>query len=88
MVLYLYFKRNELKNSTPWRAVARLTGYPTISASFERKQEAVDCKRETIRKIKLGQFKFDQHKTASDFYGTVNKLATSLLYFKNIMEIF
>lgn len=55
------FKRKDLIGGHPWRAVVRIKGYPTVSDSFERKQEALDWEQDTKRRIKQGQFKFDQH---------------------------
>lgn len=50
-----------------WRAVIRISGYPTTCKSFERKQEAEDWAQETERRIKLGQFKFEMHKQQHTF---------------------
>src|ERR1700676_2463699 len=61
------FKRKNTNGTTVWRAVVRIKGYPTLCNHFERKQEADDWAKETERKIKLGQFKFDQHKQLHTF---------------------
>lgn len=58
-----------------WRAIVRLKGYPTVCESFERKQEADDWAADTERKIKSGQFKFDQYKTQH----TYNELVAQFL---------
>lgn len=55
------------KDGKGWRAVVRIKGYPTACAHFDRKPEAEDWAHETERKIKLGQFKFDQHKRLHTF---------------------
>jgi len=56
-----------------WRAVVRIKGYPVVCESFERKQEAEDWGQETERRIKLGQFKFDQHKHLNTFSQLVER---------------
>ncbi len=50
-----------------WRAVVRLKGHPVVCECFERKQEAEDWGQDTERRIKLGQFKFDQHNCQRTF---------------------
>ena len=56
------------KDGTPgWRAVVRIKGYPTVCNHFDRKKEADDWAKETERKIKIGQFKFDQYKKQYTF---------------------
>jgi len=55
------------KDGNGWRAVVRIKGYPTICEHFERKPQAEDWARETEHKIKLGQYKFDQHKQLHTF---------------------
>jgi integrase len=63
------FKRTDLKNSKPWRAVVRIKGYPTISRTFDRKQEAEDWKREVTQQIKSGKYRFtklSQKKTVAE----------------------
>lgn len=67
------FKRKDLIGGSPWRAVVRIKGHPTISASFERKQEAVDWEQETKRRIKQGQFKFDQYNKQHTFNDLVDR---------------
>lgn len=61
------YKRKNKDGTTCWRAVVRIKGYPTICNHFARKQEAEDWAQEIERKIKLGQFKFDQHKKTHTF---------------------
>ncbi len=56
-----------------WRAVVRIKGYPVVCETFERKQEAEDWGQETERRIKLGQFKFDQHKHLHTFTQLVDR---------------
>jgi Rps23 Pro-64 3,4-dihydroxylase Tpa1-like proline 4-hydroxylase len=63
------FKRTDLKNSKPWRAVVRIKGYPTISKTFDRKQEAEDWKREVTQQIKSDKYRFtklSQKKTVAE----------------------
>jgi len=55
------------KDGKGWRAVVRIKGYPTACGHFDKKPEAEDWAHETERKIKLGQFKFDQHKRLHTF---------------------
>ena len=66
------FKR-KLKNGYKWRAVLRVKGYPTISKTLSRKEEAEDWKRETLSQIKSGQFNFDQHKQQHTFSELVER---------------
>jgi integrase len=67
------FKRKNSNGTTVWRAVVRIKGYPTLCNHFERKQEADDWAKETERKIKLGQFKFDQHKQLHTFTQLIDR---------------
>lgn len=60
------FKR-KLKSGYSWRAVVRIKGYPTVCKSFDRKQEAEDWEKETKRRVKQGEFNFDQHKLLHTF---------------------
>ncbi len=55
------------KDGKGWRAVIRMKGHPTLCDHFERKQEAEDWAQEVERQIKLGQYKFDQHKKLHTF---------------------
>lgn len=57
-----------LKHGYSWRAVVRIKGYPPICKTFKRKPEAEDWEQETKRQIKLGQFKFDQHRKLHIFH--------------------
>lgn len=61
------FKRKNKDGTSCWRAVVRIKGYPTVCNHFDRKQEAEDWSHEVERKIKLGQFKFDQHNQIHTF---------------------
>jgi len=47
-----------LKSGYSWRAVIRIKGHPTVSETFERKQEAEDWERTTKQQIKSGKYKF------------------------------
>jgi hypothetical protein len=49
------------------RAVVCLKGYPTVCNHFDRKQEAEDWAADIEHQIKLGKFKFDQHKQRHTF---------------------
>jgi len=55
------------KDGKGWRAVIRIKGYPTVCDHFDRKPEAEDWARVTEHKIKLGQYKFDQHNQLHTF---------------------
>ena len=66
------FKR-KLKNGYSWRAVVRVKGYPTVCKSFDRKQEAEDLENETKKQVKLGRFKFDQHKKLYAFQDLLDR---------------
>lgn len=55
------------KDGKSWRAVVRIKGYPTVCDCFDRKPEAEDWVRDTRNRIKLGQYKFDQHKKLHTF---------------------
>ena len=68
------YKRKNENGTTVWRAVVRIKGYPTVCNHFERKQEAEDWARDIERQIKLGQFKFDQHKQHPHLYRTPRAL--------------
>jgi ABC-type uncharacterized transport system permease subunit len=39
-----------------WRAVVRIKGFPTVSKTVDRKQEAEDWAHDVEREIKSGQF--------------------------------
>jgi|GEM_PF-3112427 len=61
------YKRKNKDNTSVWRAVVRIKGYPSVSNHFERKQEAEDWASGIERQIKLGQLKFDQHNQIHTF---------------------
>ncbi|MGB7978979.1 MAG: hypothetical protein WCF19_07480 [Chlamydiales bacterium] len=48
------YKRENEDGTKAWRAVVRIKGHPSVSKSFERKEEAVDWAQETERSIKRG----------------------------------
>ena len=54
-------KRKNKNGTSHWRVIVRLKGYPTVCNHFERKQEAEDWGSDVERKIRQGQFRFDQH---------------------------
>ncbi|HAZ15144.1 MAG: hypothetical protein A2Y28_01315 [Chlamydiae bacterium GWC2_50_10] len=56
-----------------WRAVIRIKGYPTVCNTFERKQEAEDWAKETERRIKLGQFNFEQHNSTHTYNDIIDR---------------
>ena len=67
----IYKRKSKDGKSTVWRAVIRIKGYPTVSKSFARKQEAEDWEEEQRRRIKNGQFNFtahNKHHTYSDLF--------------------
>jgi integrase len=61
------YKRDNKDGTTVWRAVVRIKGYPTVCYHCDRKQEAVDWAQDVERKIKQGQFKFDQFRARHTF---------------------
>ncbi len=61
------YKRKNRDGTTCWRAVIRIKGYPSVCNHFDRKHEAEDWSQDVERKIKQGQFKFDQHNTVHTF---------------------
>jgi len=67
------FKRKNNDGTTVWRAVVRIKGYPAVCNHFERKQEADDWAHDVERKIKLGQFKLDQHKQQHTFTELIDR---------------
>lgn len=71
--IYLQRKSKDGKKNAGWRAIIRIKGYPSICKQFERKQEAEDWAQDTERKIKLGQFKFDQYKNQCTFKELVER---------------
>jgi len=60
-------KRKNKNGTSHWRAVVRIKGYPTVCNHFDRKQEADDWAVDVEREIKLGKFKFDQHRKQYTF---------------------
>ncbi len=67
------YKRRRNGKSSKWRAAIRIKGFPAITKTFDRKQEAEDWSNDTERKIKLGQFKFDQYKNQKTFIELVDR---------------
>ncbi len=67
------YKRDNEDGSKVWRAVVRIKGYPTVCNHFERKQEAEDWASGIEREIKLGKFKFDQHKQQHTFAELIDR---------------
>lgn len=57
-----------------WRAVVRPKGHPSVSKSFERKQEAEDWGQETERRIKQNQFNYSQHKNFYTYGQLISRL--------------
>lgn len=60
-------KRKNKNGTSHWRAVVRIKGYSTVCTHWDRKQEAEDWATDTERKIKLGQFNFNLHRTQHTF---------------------
>ncbi len=67
----IYKRKNE--NGTVWRAVVRIKGYPSVCSHWDRKQEAEDWASDTEREIKIGKFKFDQHKKQHTFTQLIDR---------------
>lgn len=64
----IYKRKSKDGKSIKWRAVIRMTGFPSTGKTFDRKQEAEDWGQETERRIKLGQFRFDTHKQHHTYF--------------------
>jgi integrase len=60
-------KRKNKNGTSHWRVIVRIKGYPTVCDHFDRKQEAEDWASAAEREIRLGKFKFDQHKQQQTF---------------------
>lgn len=73
----VYKRKDRNGKVTGWRAVVRIKGYPAVCKEFERKQEADDWKLAVTRKIKAGQFQFDQHKIQRTFSDLVDHFIQS-----------
>lgn len=67
------FKRKNNDGTSCWRAVVRIKGYPTVCNHFERKQEADDWAGNVERQIRVGKFKFDQHKQQHTFTQLIDR---------------
>jgi integrase len=67
------FKRKNKDGTSCWRAVVRIKGYPTVCNHFERKQEADDWASGIESQIKIGKFKFDQHKQQHTFIQLIER---------------
>ncbi|MFI5342775.1 MAG: integrase [Chlamydiales bacterium] len=70
----IYKRYSKDGKSFTWRAVVRVDGYPSVSKSFERKQEAEDWGAGTERSIKQGQFKHNLHKNQYSFTELMTRL--------------
>lgn len=66
-------KRKNKDGTSHWRVVIRIKGYPTVCNYFDRKQEADDWAADKERQIRLGQFKFDQHKQQHTFAQLIDR---------------
>ncbi|MBX3718130.1 MAG: site-specific integrase [Parachlamydiales bacterium] len=87
------YKRKNENGTTVWRAVIRIKGHPTVSKSFERKQEADDWVMETERLIKRGQFNFEATKRQHNYSDLIDRLHAERVFdhqrsFKNIRSQF
>ncbi len=71
----IYRRKNE-NGTTVWRAVIRIKGYPTVSKSFTRKQEAEDWEEEQRRRIKNGQFNFTAHNKHHTYADLLHRMET------------
>ncbi|MBI5274166.1 MAG: hypothetical protein HY860_03840 [Chlamydiales bacterium] len=56
-----------------WRATVRFEGHPSVSKSFDRKQEAEDWAQNVKRCIKTNQFSFNQHKYRHAFSDLIDR---------------
>ena len=70
------YKRKNENGTTVWRAVIRIKGYPTISKSFARKQEADDSEEEQRRRIRNGQFNFTAHNKHHTYVDLLHRMET------------
>ena len=70
------YKRKNENGTTVWRAVIRIKGYPTISKSFARKQEADDWEEEQRRHIRNGQFNFTAHNKHHTYVDLLHRMET------------
>lgn len=68
------YKRENEDGTKAWRAVVRVQGLPSVSKSFERKEEAVDWAQETERSIKRGQFNFEAAKRKHTYSDLIERL--------------
>lgn len=68
------YKRENEDGTKAWRAVVRIKGHPSVSKSFERKEEAVDWAQETERSIKRGQFNFEAAKRQHTYADLIERL--------------
>lgn len=60
-------KRKNKDGTSHWRVIIRLKGHPTVCNHFDRKQEAEDWASDTERQIRLGKYRFSQHKVQHTF---------------------
>ena len=67
------YKRKNEDGTTPWRAVVRIKGHPTVCNHFERKQEADDWAADIERQIRLGQYQFDRQSVNNTFSDLVDR---------------
>lgn len=70
----IFKRKSKDGKSFTWRVVVRISGYPTLCKTFERKQEAEDWGKETELGIKQGQFKFNMHKQQHTYEELINRL--------------
>lgn len=69
----IYKRKSKDGKSSKWRAVVRIKGYPIVCETFERKQEAEDWSKDTERRIKSGQYKFNQQTHQNTFTQLVER---------------
>jgi hypothetical protein len=58
----IYRIKDKNGKSKSWRAIIRLDDYPSASRNFKRQQEAIDWATDTERRIKIGDYNFEEKK--------------------------
>lgn len=69
----VYKRKSKDGKSSKWRVVVRIKGYPVVCETFDRKQEAEDWGKDTERRIKSGQYKFNQDTHQNTFKQLVER---------------
>lgn len=66
-------EKRKLKSGYNWRAVVRVTGHPTVCATFSRKQEGEDWERVTKAQIKAGKYRTTKPMLQKSFADLVDR---------------